>query len=157
MKKIITGGYLTTADRCTRILKAIMVTLALSLVCGFSHASPKPDHELTKEKVIDTYLNAVVHGNLDNINGIIDDNARFYIQRNVRVLVAGKSQMLDYLKGNAHVERNCCYSAAVLQKGDNFLVEKVEMKYADVICTEVITAQLSDTGWKITRVEASFK
>ena len=157
MKKNFIERYLTVAERCTRILKALMVTLALLLVCDFANALQNHTRIKTRDEVIETYLDAVVRGHLVGINNVIDENARFYIERGVRVQTTGKRQVLDFLKTNAGIEQDCNCSTAVLQEGDNFLVEKVEMKYNAVTRTDVITAQLSDDGWKITKVETSFK
>jgi len=140
-----------------KTLKAIM-GLALMAVCGFANAAPKThDGNATKQEVVDTYLNAIVHGDLNGITNAIDDNAHFYIQRGVRILATDKKEVVKYLKTNANIEHNCTCTGTVLQESDNMLVEKVEMKFKDMTRTDVITAQLSDEGWKITRVETSYK
>jgi len=134
------------------------MALALIAVCGLASASPKTnDGNATKQSVVDTYLNAVVHGNMSGIGNAIDDNAHFYIERGVRVLATDKRHVLDNLKATANIDQNCDCSSTVLKEGDTFLVEKVEMKFDGVTRTDVITAQLSDDGWKITKVETSFK
>lgn len=132
--------------------------LALIAVFGFANAAPKTHHDnATKEEVVDTYLDAVVHGDLNGIDRAIDDNAHFYTQHGVRVLTSDKREIMDYLKTNANVDRNCNYNSTVLDQGDNFVVEKVEMKFNELTRTDVITAQRSDDGWKITKVETSYK
>jgi len=134
------------------------MALALIAVCGFASASPKNnDGSATKQSAVDTYLNAVVHGNMNGIGDVIDDNAHFYIERGVRVQTTDKRHILDNLKATANIDQNCNCSSSVLEEGDSFLVEKVEMKYNEVTRTDVITAQLSDDGWKITKVETSYK
>jgi hypothetical protein len=94
---------------------------------------------------------------LNGIDKAIDDNARFYVQRGVRVLASDKSEVMNYLKTNANVDRDCVYDNTVLDQGNNFVVEKVEMKFKELTRTDVITAQRSDDGWKITKVETSYK
>jgi hypothetical protein len=148
---------LTHNKNIMKTLKTMMA-LALIAVCGFASASPKTnDGSATKQSVVDTYLNAVVHGNMNGIGNAIDDNAHFYIERGVRVQTTDKRQVLDNLKATANIDQNCECSSTVLKEGDTFLVEKVEMKYNEVTRTDVITAQLSDDGWKITKVETSYK
>ena len=140
-----------------KTLKAMM-GLALITVCGFAYAAPKAHHDnATKEEVVDTYLDAVVHGDLSGIDKAIDDNAHFYIQRGVRILTTDKQEVMDYLKTNANIDRNCVYDNTVLDQGNNYVVEKVEMKFKELTRTDVITAQRSDDGWKITKVETSYK
>ena len=49
-----------------KTLKAIMMGLALTLAIGVANAAPKTHHTSpSKDEVIDTYLNAIVHGNTD--------------------------------------------------------------------------------------------
>jgi len=140
-----------------RTIRAMM-GLALMAVCGFANAAPKAHHDnATKEEVVDTYLDAVVHGDLNGIDKAIDDNARFYVQRGVRILATDKHEVMNYLKTNANIDKNCVYDNTVLDQGENFVVEKVEMKFKELTRTDVITAQRSDDGWKITKVETSYK
>jgi hypothetical protein len=144
----------------THIMKTLraMMGLALIAVCGFANAAPKTHGDnATKEEVVDTYLNAIVHGDLNGISRAIDDNAHFYIQQGVRITATGKREVMDYLKANANVDKACDYTSTVLNQGETFLVEKVVMKFKEVTRTDVITAQLSDDGWKITKVETSYK
>jgi len=88
---------------------------------------------------------------------VIDDNAQFYIERECVFWLPISARVLDYLKTNANFDQNCDCSSTVLKEGDTFLVEKVEMSFDEVTRTDVITAQLSDDGWKITKVETSYK
>ena len=142
-----------------KALKAMMIGLALMAVCGFANATTKTTNDVntTKQEVLDTYMNALVHGNLDGISAAIDDNAKFYVVQGVRVHASDKKQVLDYLKSNANIDQNCKCSSSTLSQDDNTLVQKVEMKFKEITRTDVITAQRSDDGWKITKVETSFK
>ena len=137
----------------------MMIGLALVAVCGFANASPKTstDVNTTKQEVLDTYMNALVHGNLEGISDAIADNARFYVVQGVRVRTTDKKDVLAYLKSNAHIDQNCAFTGTVLSQDDNTLVEKVEMKFKEITRTDVVTAQRTDDGWKITKVETSFK
>lgn len=140
-----------------KTIKAMM-SLALIAVCGFANAAPKTHHDnATKEEVVDTYLDAVVHGDLNGIDRAIDDNAHFYVQHGVRILANDKKDMMTFFKENANIDKNCDYSSKVLNQGENFLIEKVVMKFKEITRTDVITAQRSDDGWKITKVETSYK
>jgi len=131
--------------------------LALLLVCGISQAAPTGHGNSSKDQVIDTYLNAIVHGKLDGVSDAIDDDAQFYMKRGERVNTLSKSQIMDALQSNANVEQDCQCAKSVLQDDDLKKVMKVDMKYADYTRTDIITAEPIGGGWKITKVETSFK
>jgi len=131
--------------------------LALLLVCGITQAAPTSHGNSTKDEVINTYLNAVVHGKLGGIDEAIDDDAQFNMKRGDRVNTLSKPQVLDALKSNENVDQDCQYTKIVLQDDDQISVLKVDMKYGDYTRTDVITAQHAGSGWKITKVETSFK
>ena len=141
-----------------KTLKAIMMGLALTLAIGVANAAPKTHHTSpTKDEVIDTYLNAIVHGNTDKIGEAIDDDAQFYTVHSDRVSQLNKGQMVAYLKANPAVSQDCNCTGTVLQDNDDVYVKKVDVKYEGVTRTDVITAQRAGDGWKITKVETSFK
>jgi hypothetical protein len=131
--------------------------LALLIVCGVANASTKATHgNLTKEEVIDTYLNAVVHGKLTGIESAIDDDAQFNMTRGENVNTLSKKQMLAALKASENIEQDCKCTNKIVQDDDDTVIRKVEMKYGDFTRTDVITAQRSGNNWKITKVETSY-
>jgi hypothetical protein len=140
-----------------KTLKTMMMGLALLLVCGISQAAPTGHGNATKDQVIDTYLNAIVHGKLDGIGDAIDDDAKFFTQRGDLVNTLSKSQILDALNASANIEQQCQCTKSVLQDDEEKKVVRVDMKYADYTRTDTITAEPAGKGWKITKVETSFK
>jgi hypothetical protein len=140
-----------------KMLKAMMMGLALLLVAGISQAAPTSHGSSTKDEVINTYLNAVVHGNLFGVDEAIDDDAQFNMKRGDHVNTLTKPQILDALKSNENVDQGCQCTKTVLQDDDQMNVLKVDMKYGDYTRTDVITTQRAGSGWKITKVETSFK
>jgi hypothetical protein len=131
--------------------------LALLIVCGVANASTKAAHSnLTKEEVIDIYLNAVVHGKLTGIEGAIDNDVQFNMTRGENVNTLNKKQLLAALKANENIEQDCKCTSSIVQDDDGTVVRKVEMKYNDFTRTDVITAQRSGNNWKITKVDTSY-
>jgi len=148
---------LTSIQTIMKTLKAMMMGLALLFVCGISQAAPAGHDNSTKEAVMNTYLNAVVHGKLDGISDAIDDDAQFNMKRGDNMNTLTKSQILNSLKANEDIDQDCKCTKTVLQDDDEMSILRVEMKYADFTRTDVITAQRAGAGWKITKVETSFK
>lgn len=131
--------------------------LALLLVCSISQAASTGHSGSTKDEVLDTYLNAIVHGKLSGVNDVIDDDAQFNMKRGDRVNNLTKAQIMDALKSNENIDQDCQCAKTVLQDDDAKKVLKVDMKYSDYTRTDVVTAEHVGSGWKITKVETSFK
>jgi hypothetical protein len=140
-----------------KTLKVMMMSLALLLVCGFANAGVKITHDPTKDEAVDIYVNAIVHGQVNGIDNAIDDDAQFNTQRGDHENTLNKAQMLDYLKSNAGNQQDCKCTETVLQDDGDKYIKKVVMQYADVTRTDVVTAERAGEGWKITKVETSFK
>jgi hypothetical protein len=138
--------------------KATMMVLVLLLVGGASQAASAKDHDrATKDEVINTYLNAVVHGKLAGIDNAIDNDAEFHMTRGESVKTFNKEQILLSLKGSENTEQQCECTKSVVRDNDDAKTLKVDMKYSDFTRTDLITAERSGKDWKITKVETSFK
>jgi hypothetical protein len=157
MNKFINEKCLPLIERCMHILKVIMVTLVLLLVCCFAYSSPVSARNQTKEKVIQTYLNAVLHGKFDELEEVVDEDAQFNIKRGGNVNVMSKLQLLDNLKSFENVEQDCECTKTVIFDDDDKSIIKIDMKFGDFTRTDVVTEQRGGYGWKITKVETSFK
>ncbi len=127
--------------------------LALLFTVGAAAASGvKP----TKDDVFNTYLSATVHGKLNGIEDVIDDDAEFNIKHGDNVHTLSKEQIIGSLKSAENLHQACRCTKSVVQDGDDVSMLKVEMKYADFTRVDVITAQRAWKGWKITRVDISY-
>ena len=140
-----------------KTLKAMMTGLALTLAIGVANATPITHHNPGKDEIADTYMNAVIRGDMNGVAKAIDNDAQFYTMHSDRVSQLSKGQLLAYLKANPAVEQDCNCTDTVLQDDDDVYVKKVDVKYEGVTRTDVITEQRAGDGWKITKVETSFK
>jgi hypothetical protein len=140
-----------------KTLKAMIMGMALLLICGASQATPLSSDDNSKDKAIDTYLNAVVHGKLAGVDDAIDNDAHFDMKRGENVNTLTKAQIMSSLKANENIEQDCQCTKTIVRNDDEMEVMKVDMKYNDFTRTDVITAQHAGSGWKITKVETSFK
>jgi hypothetical protein len=140
-----------------RTLKSILLGLALLMVCGVAKAASGTAGNSTKDEVINIYLNAVVHGKLSGLEDAIDDDAQFNMMRGENVNTLGKQQILRSLKASENIDQDCKCTSTVIEDSDDICVKKVEMKYSDFTRIDVITAQRAGKGWKITKVDTSFK
>ena len=139
-----------------KTFKSILMGVTLLFVCVVTKAATGTHNYLTKDEVIDTYLNAVVHGKLSGIENAINDDAQFNIIRGENVKSLTKQQMLDAFKANENIEQDCKCTSTTVQEDDDICVRKVEMKYGDYTRTDVITALRTGSSWKITKVDTSY-
>jgi hypothetical protein len=140
-----------------KTFKKMILALVILLTAGAAYSATPSTHAPTKDDVINTYLNAVIHGKVAGVEDVIDDDAQFNMLRGSNVNTLNKRQILAALKSSENIEQNCQCTKTVIQDMDDINTVKVEMKYADYIRTDVITAQQGGNGWKITKVDTSFK
>ena len=141
-----------------KTLKKMMMVLVVMFTCAATYAanSHTPNNP-TKDEVITTYLNAVVHGKLAGIDDAINDDAQFTMTRGERSNTLNKRQMIENLRSSENVEQGCQCTKTVVQDSDDMTTQKVEMKFDDFTRTDVITAQRVGRGWEITKVETSYR
>jgi hypothetical protein len=140
-----------------KTLKKMLMGMALLFAFGTAGAATASGLKPTKDAVFNVYLNAVVHGKLNGIDDAIDDDAEFNFIRGDNVNRISKQQIINSLKSVENIEQNCECTKTVVQDSDDVSMLKVEMKYADFSRIDVITAQRAGNGWKITKVDTSYK
>jgi hypothetical protein len=140
-----------------KTLKKMMLALAILLTASAAYSATASTHAPSKDDVINTYLNAVVHGKLAGIENIIDDDAEFNLIRGNNVNRLNKGQILAALQSSENIDNDCQCTKTVVQDSDEISTVKVEMKHADFTRVDMITAQHAGNGWKITKVDTSFK
>jgi hypothetical protein len=130
----------------------------LLFICQNLSASTLPKRsDLSKYRAVNIYINAVVHGKPNGITDAIDDDAFFNIQHGSKANVAYKPQLLYALRWTENTEQKCKYTKSIVWEDENLSIQKLSMKFPDFTRTDVITLQRAGSGWKITKVETSFK
>ncbi len=141
-----------------KIIKEVMIGLMLILVVGGANASTSPRRiDLSKFRAVNTYINAVVHGKLNNVKEVIDDDAFFNIQHGNKYNTVNKPEVLYALSWTENMEQKCKYSKSIVWEDAGMSILKLNMKYADFTRTDIVTLQRAGAEWKITKVETSFK
>src|SRR5471030_2308254 len=93
----ISNEYLNT--KIMKTLKTIVMGLALLMVCAITKAATRTPHtDDSKDGVINTYLNAVIHGKLTGLNDAIADEAQFNIMRGSNTNTLSKNQIMAAFK-----------------------------------------------------------
>ncbi|MET3978788.1 hypothetical protein ABIB62_001358 [Mucilaginibacter sp. UYP25] len=140
-----------------KTLKSVTLGLALLATCSFVKASDVPDAYLTKTHAINTYVDAMTRGRVSNFSQVLDQSAKFDIQRGNTVLSFNKKEMTDFLKGEKNVEQACITNTQIVENGTDRAVVKVDMKFDHFTRSNYVTIANTGTGWKITNVYSVFK
>jgi len=141
-----------------KIIKEVMIGMIFIVFLNNAHASTSPRRiELSKFRAVNTYINAVVHGKLNNVKEVIDDEAFFNIQHGNKYNTVNKPEVLYALSWTENMEQKCKYSKSIVWEDGSMSILKLNMKYADFTRTDMITLQRAGAEWKITKVETSFK
>lgn len=140
-----------------KTLKTIMLGLALLFVVGAASAAG-PTPALSKNYVINTYVDAMTRGKLAGIADVLDKNANFNMLRGTQVMSFGKKEMMDYLKANKNVEMECTTNTSIVESNADIALVKVDMKYSSSIRSNYVTlVNTGSDGWKITNVYSVVK
>jgi hypothetical protein len=136
-----------------KTVKSIVLGLALLVVSTIANAANKPAAVLTKNDVLNIYVNAVVHGKLDGLEAVLDNNIKFITQRGDNEVILNKKSVLESLKASENMEQGCTYTTTIVKDTKNGMIVKLEMKYGDYVRTNLITISTSRADFKITKVE----
>src|SRR6187431_1960426 len=118
-----------------KTLKSIVLGLALLVVGTIANAANKPAAVLTKNDVLNIYVNAVVHGKLDGLDAVLDDNVKFVMQRGDNETILNKKNILESFKSSENMEQGCTYTTTIVKDTKDGMIVKLEMKYDGYVRT----------------------
>jgi malic enzyme len=140
-----------------KTLKSIMLGAALLAVAGVANAAKPTKVPLTEDQVVNTYVDAMTQGNIDNISSVLADNAKFDLLETKGVVSYSKQEMVANFKENKGVQQDCITTSSVVENNPDNAVIEVDMKYNDHTRSNFVTVVNTDDGWKITNVYSIFK
>lgn len=134
-----------------KILKSMMLGLALVIACTAAKADGKP----TKADVLNIFMDASAHGKMEKFENVLATDLEYNIQRGERTIKADRKQMIDFYKANQNVEQNCKCTTSTVEDNDRYMVVKLEMKYDTYTRVNLVTIMDTAGGWKVTKVNTS--
>jgi hypothetical protein len=140
-----------------KTLKSIMLGLVFLVICSAARAATTPSEKLTKNYVINTYVDAMIRGHLDGLKDVLAPDAEFSMLRGTKVISFSKKQMLDYFETNKNLEQVCTTNTSVIESNADISLIKVDMKFDGFVRSNYITLANTGAGWKITNVYSVFK
>lgn len=144
-------------NKTMKTLKSLLAGITLLFVCVAANASVKPvAGSLSKDDVIKIYIDAIAHGQTENLGAVLDNYLQYETKRGDDVTTFTKDQLINYLKSNGAPSESITTNTVVFTDDEKSSLIKVEFKYNDIVRTDLITLSKSK-GWKITKIESSFK
>jgi hypothetical protein len=140
-----------------KTLKSMMTGIALLFIFGAANAAVKPANDKpTKTDVVNIYINAIAHGKINNLSGILDEDLQYNIQRGDNVNTLNRDQLLDNLKQSVNADATVTTTTTVLSGDDNSSVVKIEFKFENYTRTDIVSLSKTN-GWQITSINTSTK
>jgi hypothetical protein len=140
-----------------KTLKSVTLALALFVTCSFAKANDVPTENLTKTHAINVYVDAMTRGRVNDLNQVLDQSAKFSMQRGKSVMRFTKKEMTDYFKDQKNIEQACTTSTGIVEEDADSAVVKVNMDYGHFTRINYVTIANTGSGWKITNVYSVFK
>jgi hypothetical protein len=140
-----------------KTLKSMLAGIALLFICVAANATVKPVNDKSpKTDVIDTYIDAIAHGKITNLDNVLGDDMQYNMQRGENVNTLNKQELLDYLKNYSAANSTVTTNTTVITDEDDLYLVRIDFKYDDVLRSDVVTVSKA-SGWQITKVVTSFK
>lgn len=137
-----------------KTLKSILLGLTLLVVGTVANAATSPAFALTKNDVLNIYVNAVVHGKIDGVENILAKDVKYTMLRGDKEFNLNKKQLLESLKASENVDQNCTYTTSIMDESNNKMVVKLIMRYDGYIRTNLVTIALNHDDFQITKIRA---
>lgn len=136
-----------------KTLKSIMLGLTLMIAGVATAADKQAPSALSKNEVLNIYVNAVIHGKIDGIENILAKDVTHTIHRGEKEFNLSKKQILESLKAAENIEQGCSFTTAIIDETDEGMVVKLSMKYAGYTRTNLVTISTNKAAFKITKIE----
>lgn len=142
-----------------KTLKTLTLAICLLITAVASHA--KDDSRNAKAATpyfaLKTYVEAVSHGNIKDLDFAIDKSAKFSMLRGKEIMSFDKEQTMNFFKTTAGYSQACTIRTTVVNSNADFLLARVDMKYKDFTRSNYVTVSNMGSIWKITDVYSTFK
>jgi hypothetical protein len=146
-----------------------LTTTILALIIVLSFGAAKADGtnntannnnaaaKMSVDYAVNTYVNAVTLGDIKELDGILDSNLKYSIERGNGKMVYNKAQTMDAFADDQDIQQDCITTTTVNNSAPDVTTVKVELQYVDCIRTNYVTFIKSEQGWKVTNIYSTFK
>ncbi|AIM36748.1 nuclear transport factor 2 family protein [Sphingobacterium sp. SG20118] len=141
----------------TSIFLVLALIGALVVLTNSSSAKDKIAKNTDPIAVIDSYIQITTVGNTEGIQKLFSNDFKWTQSSNAKTKTYNKTDLVNFLKVHKGLIQNCKTSYSIMEKNDNCVMAKVEMKYDNFTKVECITLCNENQEWKITQIIESYK
>lgn len=141
-----------------KTLKSLITGVCLFLACTAAKANTntKDDRTATPNTALETYINAIGHGDVKNLDQVIDESATFSMLRGKNVVSYDKNEILNFYNESKGHEQNCVIRTSFVNRSATVTIARVDMKYENFVRSNYVTLSRVGNSWKITNVYSVF-
>lgn len=146
MKNSLTSIFLVFA-----LIGALVAATSVSFAKG---KLPRNTNPIT---VIDSYMQINTLGNTEGIQHLFSNDFKWTQSSNAKTKSYNKSELVQFLKAQKGLIQNCKSTYTIIEKNDNCVMARVEMKYENFTKIECITLCNENQEWKINQIIESYR
>ena len=96
-------------------------------------------------------------GNTEGIQHLFSSDFKWTQSSNAKTKIYSKTDLVNYLKSHKGLSQNCQSTYTIVEKNDNCVIARIEMKYENFTKIECITLCNENQEWKINQIVESYK
>ncbi len=141
-----------------KTLATLIATALLSFITQFVKAEEKsePVKFLKVENIIDHYLDATLHGNVDLVNHLFTSDFYQSTPNNRSKESINRKSLIKYLKSLEGIQVDCKSSYQFVEKNENCSIVRIKTQFKTFERNDYVTICNGDDGWKISSVVVTY-
>ncbi|MEN0052538.1 MAG: hypothetical protein AAGC65_02670 [Mucilaginibacter sp.] len=134
-------------------IKGLIALLSITFFCSFSIAAAPSYYDA----VIQDYIESQITSNYKKLNNVLDNNCVQIIPRGNSLIEENKNDLVEFMKTNAIIQRDCSSSYQILAKSNSLVIAVVDLNYQAYTQENFLTIEKNKKQeWKITRISKIF-
>lgn len=139
-----------------KTLKTTVLTFSLLVACVLVKAELPNKSSKNANGVLDAYVESVTKGNIQDVEELLGDDFKQYVNGDKKSLNFNKRQFMRQLTLSEDYAMNCTADYSFMEKKENFVIAKVDMKYPGFTKTDYLTMNHTAEGWQITSISVHY-
>ncbi|MFZ4262224.1 nuclear transport factor 2 family protein [Sphingobacterium sp. HJSM2_6] len=141
-----------------KTLATLIATALLTLISQFVKAEEKPEPVkfFKVENIIDHYLEATLHGNVELVDYLFTTDFYQSTPNNRSKESINKKSLIKYLKSLKGIKINCKSSYQFVEKNEDCSIVRIKTEFDTFERNDYVTICNGDDGWKISSVVVTY-
>ncbi|HWV74081.1 MAG TPA: nuclear transport factor 2 family protein [Pseudosphingobacterium sp.] len=137
----------------TTFLTAILFVSA----SAFAKAETKSTRLASADSSVHLYIETITNGNVENIDELFSSQFIQNTNTNGNLTTHNKELLIGFIRGQKNVKQDCSTTYTLLEKGGDYSIAKVEMKYRDFTKVDYVTLTKEGADWKVNQVVTIYR